>query len=45
MRKAQLQPDYGELGGAAERLAGSFVAGSLNLVQFTTSKIETFGGD
>ena len=45
MRKAQPHPNYGGLGEAAERLAGSFVAGSLNLVQFTTSKIETFGGD
>lgn len=45
MRKARPHPNYGGLGGAAERLAGSFVAGSLNLAQFTTRKIETFGGD
>lgn len=35
----------GGLDGAAERLAGSFVAGSLNPVQLTTSEIETSGGD
>lgn len=45
MRNARPHQNYGGLGGATERLAGSFVAGSLNLVQFTTSKIETFGGD
>nr|WP_246874440.1 ash family protein [Pantoea ananatis] len=35
----------GGLGGAAERLAGSFVAGSSNPVQLTTSQIGTCGGD
>ncbi|WP_245880250.1 hypothetical protein [Superficieibacter electus] len=45
MRNAQLYQNYGGLGRAAERLAGSFVAGSLNPVQFTTCQIETCGGD
>lgn len=37
MRAAQLHLNGG--------LAGFLYPGSLNLVQFTTSKIETFGGD
>ncbi|WP_338512756.1 hypothetical protein [Erwinia aphidicola] len=44
IRAAQLHLNGG-LGGAAFALAGFLYPGSLNPVQLTTSKIETFGGD